>query len=76
MGEVENNMKIAVYYEFPDDFEPPPQFEDMGLCRCRICPLRQHDDDCNEWCGVTQDGDWTPENERKPCPLYNQSDDR
>lgn len=67
-------MKKTIEIEFPDDFDFPPKFEEMRydyrIPRCKGCPLYQSGSNWDVWCALTGDGDWTPIDERKPCPLY------
>lgn len=71
MGEVEEEMKKTVIFEFQDDFQFPEFFEDMGKARCLKCPLYCRDDEGDEWCFLQGYEDRAP---CMKCPFYGGAD--
>lgn len=64
-------MKKTVVFEFPDDFEFPPEFTDKVCCLPKgskpvvFCPFYASDE-YGPYCMLTGEG----EGVGKPCPFY------
>lgn len=66
-------MKKTVVFDFPDDFEFPPEFTEKICCKSEgwrtpdvVCPFYISNDDYYPYCMLTGGG----EEEGKTCPFY------